>query len=56
MLNIHTEKIKPERQEGVFVNVSMVTEPEDKLYRISFFRRRRLGENSPSRSGINRGG
>ena len=26
--------------------VSIVTEPEDKIYKISFFKRRRLGDNT----------
>jgi cobalamin biosynthesis protein CbiD len=39
-VTVHTaKKIKRKRTGGV---VSIITEPEDKLYRISFFKRRRL--------------
>jgi len=33
--------------------VSIITESKDKMYIISFFKRRRLAENSLSRTGIN---
>jgi len=43
-VNVHTEKkIKRRRKGGT---VAIVTEPEDKTYRISFFKRRRLSGNS----------
>jgi len=43
-VNVHTEKkIKRKRKGGI---ISIVTEPEDKIYRISFFKRRRLGDNT----------
>jgi len=49
-VNIHTERKIKRKSEGCG-NLSIVTEPEDKLYRISFFKRRRLGDNSQSRLG-----
>ena len=55
VVNVHTEKkIKRKKTGGGLV--AIVTEPKDKSYRISFFKRRRLGDNSPSRSGMNRRG
>jgi len=43
-VTVHTEKkIKRKRKRGT---VAIVTEPEDKMYRISFFKRRRLAVNS----------
>ena len=45
-VTVHTKKkIKPKRNGGC--SVAIVTEPEDKMYTISFFKRRRLGDNSP---------
>ena len=45
-VTVHTEmKIKRKRKAEVGV-VSIITEPEDKLYRISFFKRRRLHDNT----------
>ena len=46
VLNKHTEKKIKRKRKGGGATVSMVTEPEDKLYRNSFFNRRRLGENA----------
>ena len=44
-VTVHTEKkIKRKRNGGG--TVAIVIEPEDKMYRISFFQRRRLGDNS----------
>jgi len=46
VVNVHTErKIKRKRTGGGGGLVAIVTEPEDKIYRISFFKRRRLGDN-----------
>ena len=46
VVNVHTErKIKRKRMGGGGL-VAIVTEPEDKIYRISFFKRRRLGDNT----------
>jgi len=46
VLHVHTErKIKRKRTGGGGL-VAIVTEPEDKIYRISFFKRRRLGDNT----------
>jgi len=46
VVNVNTEnKIKRKKKWGGGT-VSIVTEPEDKLYRISFFKRRRLDENT----------
>ena len=42
-VNVHTEK-KFYRKRKVRGLVSKVTEPEDKIYRISFFKRRWLGD------------
>jgi len=47
VVNVHTErKIKRKRMGGGGGIVAIVTEPEDKIYRISFFKRRRLGDNT----------
>jgi len=44
LINVHAEhKIKRKRKWG---SISIVTEPKEKIYRISFFKRRRLGENT----------
>ena len=56
LLTVHTEKkIKRRRKTGGGV-VSIITVPEGKMYRISFFKRRRLQENSLSRTDITRRG
>jgi len=45
LVNVHTEhKIKRKRRDGGVVD--LVTEPENKRYRISFFKRRRMYEHS----------
>ena len=45
-VTVHTEmKTKRKRKAGWGV-VSIITEPEDKLYRISFFQRLRLHDNT----------
>jgi hypothetical protein len=50
VVNVHTEKkIKRERTWGGLV--AIVTEPEDKNYRISFFKRRRLDHHTSVRFG-----
>ena len=47
-VTVYTEKkIKRKRKAGGGI-VSIITEPEDKMYRISFFKRRRLGDNCRS--------
>ena len=44
-VTVHTDKkIKQKRIDGACV--SIVTEPEDKNYRLSFFKRRRLDDNT----------
>ena len=44
-VTVHTaKKIKPRREGGEVVSV--ITEAEDKMYRISFFKRRRLRDNT----------
>ena len=44
-VTVHTEKkIKRKRKAGGGI-VSKITEPEDKIYRILFFKSRRLGDN-----------
>jgi hypothetical protein len=43
-VTVHTEhKIKHKRAVGW---IDIITEPEDKMYRISFFKRRRLVDNT----------
>jgi hypothetical protein len=43
-ITVHTDKkINSKRQGG---GLYIVTEPEDKIYRVSFFKRRRLADNS----------
>jgi len=45
-VTVHTEKkIKRKWKAGGGI-ISIITEPEDKMYRMSFFKRRRLGDNS----------
>jgi hypothetical protein len=52
-LAVHSEhKNKRKRKSGEGI-VSIVTEPEDKMYRISFFKRRRLCDETSAPSGIN---
>jgi len=47
-VTVHREKkINRKRKAGGGI-VSIITEPEDKMYRISFFKRRRLGDNCRS--------
>ena len=47
IINVHTEKkIKRKRKVAGGGLVSIVTEPEDKIYTISFFKRRRLGDHT----------
>jgi len=44
VVTVHTEhKIKRKRKTGEGA-VSIITEPEDKIYRVSFFKRRRLSD------------
>jgi hypothetical protein len=43
---VHTEKKMKSKRTGGGGTVSIVTEPEDKMYRISFFKRRRLADNA----------
>ena len=53
IINVHTEK-KIKRKTKVLVGlVSIVTEPEDKIYMISFFKRRQLTTERPSSSDVN---
>jgi hypothetical protein len=43
-ITVHTEKkIKRKRTDG---GIQIVTEPEDKIYRVCFLKRRRLSDNS----------
>jgi len=45
-VTVHTEnKINRKRKAGGGI-ISIITEPEDKLYRINFFKRRRLRDNT----------
>jgi len=43
-VTVHMDKKIKRKRKGV--TVVLLTEPEDKMYRISFFKRRRLGDNS----------
>jgi hypothetical protein len=45
-VTVHTKKIKRKRKKGKGGEVSIITEPEDKIYRIPFFKRRRLNGNN----------
>ena len=45
VVTVHNE-IKIKRKRRVGGAVSIVTEPEDKIYRISFLKRRRLSDNN----------
>ena len=49
-VTVHKEK-NIKRKMNVGGTVAIVTEPEDKMYRISFFKRRSLAENSSVRFG-----
>ena len=53
VINVYTEK-KNKRKRKVGRLVSIVTEPEDKIYRILFFKRRRLDDHTSVPFGINR--
>jgi len=46
VVNVHTERKIKRKTTGGGGLVAIVTEPEDKMYRISFFKRRRLGDNT----------
>ena len=46
-ITVHTErKIKRKRGKDGDGRVNIISEPEDKTYRVSFFKRRRLDNNS----------
>ena len=45
VVTVHSEK-KIKRKRRVGGVISIITEPEDKIYRISFFKRRRLNDNN----------
>jgi len=47
IINVHTEKKIKRRRKVVGGLVSIITEPEDKIYSISFFKRRRLDDHTP---------
>jgi len=46
IINVHTEKKIKRKRKVVGGLVSIVTEPEDKILRISFFKRRRLDDHT----------
>jgi len=46
VVNVHTENKIKRKMKGGGGTVTIVTELEDKLYGISFFKRRRLGDNT----------
>ena len=50
-MNVHTDRKSNLRRRGG--TVSIVTEPENKLLRITFFKRRRLGDNTSFPFGYN---
>jgi len=53
-VTVHTQrKIKRKRGNGAMVQI--VTEPEDKTYRVSFFKRSRLHDNTSVPFGYIRG-
>jgi hypothetical protein len=43
---VHTDKKIKRKRKGGGGGVSIVTEPDDKMYRISFLKRRRLSDNN----------
>jgi hypothetical protein len=48
VVKVHTDKIKRKRKgraEGGCASVSLITEPEVKVYSISYLKRRRLNDN-----------
>ena len=47
VINVHTEKKIKRKRKAAGGLVSIVTEPEDKIYSISFFKRRRLDDHTP---------
>ena len=47
-------RIKNSNERGGGACVSILTEPEDKMYRVSFFMRRRIDDNMSYCSGINK--
>jgi len=53
-VTVHTER-KIERKRGNCGMAQIVTEPEDKTYRVSFFKRRRLHDNTSVPFGYIRG-
>ena len=53
-VSVHTER-KIKRKRGNGGRVQIVTEPEDKTYRVSFFNRRRLHHNTSVPFGYKRG-
>ena len=53
-VTVHTER-KIKRKRGNGGRVQIVTEPEDKTYRVSFFKRRRLHDNTSVPFGYKRG-
>jgi len=46
VVNVHTQRKVKRKRMGRGGLVAIVSEPEDKIYRISFFKRRRLGDNT----------
>jgi hypothetical protein len=44
IVTVNTDKKIKRKRNGV---VALITEPKDKVYRISFFKRRRLNDNTP---------
>ena len=53
-VTVHTER-KIKRKRGNGGRVQIVTEPEDKTYRLSFLKRRRLHDNTSVPFGYKRG-
>jgi hypothetical protein len=46
-VTVHTQKkIRRKRGKGGDERINIITEPEDKLYRVSFLKRRRLNDNT----------
>ena len=53
--NVYTEHKNKRKRESGGGTVSIFTEPENKIYGTSFFKRRRLGDNTSVPFSINRG-
>jgi hypothetical protein len=55
VVTVHTDKKIKRKRKGQGGGVSILTEPEDKIYRISFLKRRRLSDNNSVPIGYKKG-